>query len=100
MEHSTHYVLELQLREDRKQWYVYAQGISPLFYKLKGVKHFRIYRQWLENTEYKKKEITWCLVAFQQIFRRQRALKKAVIKHLFKLQTGEITFHQLRLRYL
>ena len=100
MVHSTHYILELQLQEDKKQWYVYTQGISPLFYRLEGVKHFRIYRQWLENTVFKKKEMTWCLLAFQQLFRRKRQFKKAVMKHLFKLQTGEVTFQQLRLKYL
>jgi hypothetical protein len=94
MEHN-HYILELQLRDDKKKWYVFAQGISPLFYRLEGVQHFRIYRQYLVNHEFQKRDLTWSFVKFQQVFRRRLQLKKLVWKHLKQLETGEVTFQQL-----
>lgn len=94
MEHK-HYILELQLKDDKKKWYVFAQGISPLFYRLEGVKHFRIYRQILVNHEFQKQDLTWRFVKFQQAVRQYFQLKKLVIKHLRQLETGDITFSQL-----
>jgi hypothetical protein len=95
MQHSRHYLLELQLKEDKKKWYIFAQGISPLFYRLEGIQHFRIYKQWVENNEFEKKNLTWSFVRFQQLYRRHFQLKKLVFKHLRHLETGEVTFQDL-----
>jgi hypothetical protein len=95
MQHSTHYILELQLHNDRKSWYVYAQGISPLFYNLKGIQHFRIYKQWIQNNEFQKKEITWRLLDFQIRWKRWIQFKKRVIRNLRSLESGEVTWGQL-----
>jgi hypothetical protein len=95
MAHSIHYILELQLKEDKKKWYVFAQGISPLFYRLEGMQYFSIYKQWVENTEFEKKNLTWKFVRFQQLYKRRIQLKKLVLKHLRKLETGEVTFQEL-----
>ncbi len=65
-QHSFHYILKLQLKEDKKTWYVFAQGISPLFYRFEGIQHFRIYKQWVENEEFKKKDLTWKFIHFQE----------------------------------
>lgn len=92
---SEHYILELRLKEDKKKWYIFAQGISPLFYRLEGIQHFRIFKQWLHETEFQKKDITWRFLQFQRIFRRQNQLRLLAIKHLRKLETGELTFSQL-----
>ena len=93
--HSQHYLLELQLKEDKKKWYIFAQGISPLFYRLEGIQHFRIYKQWVENNEFEKKNLTWKFVRFQQFYRRRLQLKKLVVKHLRHLETREVTFQDL-----
>ena len=95
MQHSLHYVLELQLKEDKKKWYVFAQGISPLFYRFEGIQFFRIYSQWVEDNEFKRKNLTWNFVRFQKLYRSRIQLKKRVIKHRRKLETGEIAFSQL-----
>lgn len=95
MQHSLHYVLELQLKEDKKKWYVFAQGISPLFYRFEGIQFFRIYSQWVEDNEFKRKNLTWNFVRFQKLYRSRIQLKKLVIKHRRKLETGEIAFSQL-----
>lgn len=92
---SQHYVLELQLKEDKKKWYIFAQGISPLFYRLEGIRHFRILKQWIHETEFQKKELTWRFLQFQRIFRRRNQLRKLVIKNLRKLETGQLSFSQL-----
>lgn len=94
MEHK-HYMLELRLQEDKRKWYVFAQGISPLFYRLEGIQHFRIYRETLVNRQFQKQDITWRFLQFQRIFRRRLQLKKLVWKHLRFLETGEVTFSQL-----
>ena len=93
--HSTHYILELQLLDDKKKWYVYAQGISPLFYNLKGIQHFHILKQWVEENTFIKKDITWRLVDFQMRWRRWNKFKKTVFQNLRKLETGEVTWSQL-----
>ena len=92
---SEHYVLELRLKEDKKKWYVFAQGISPLFYRLDEIRHFRIYKQWVHETEFQKKDITFRFLQFQRIFRRWNQLRLLTIKNLRKLETGELTFLQL-----
>ena len=95
MVHSVHYILELQLLEDKKKWYVFAQGISPLFYRLEGIKYFRIYKQWIDTTEFQKKNLTWKFVRFQQSIKERYRLKKRFFKHLRCIETGEVTFQQL-----
>lgn len=95
MRHSLVYGLELQLKDDKKKWYVFAQGISPLFYRLEGLQHFRIYSQWIENFEFKRNNLTWAFLVFQQTVRRRLKLKTRVLKNLRKLETGEVTFAQL-----
>ena len=90
MDHK-HYLLELRLKEDKKKWYVFAQGISPLFYRLEGIQYFRIYRETLVNHEFQKKDLTWRFLQFQRVFRRHLQLKKLLIKHLKQLETGEVT---------
>lgn len=92
---SQHYVLELQLKEDKKKWYVFTQGISPLFYRLEGIRHFRILKQWVHETEFQKKELTWRFLQFQRIFRRRNQLRKLVIKHFRSIETGQLSFLQL-----
>lgn len=92
MIHSQHYVLELQLKEDKKKWYVFAQGISPLFYRLEGIQYFRIFKQWVENDEYQKTNLTWKFMRFQQLCKHIFALKKWTIKNLRRLETGEVHF--------
>ena len=94
-EHSDHYVLELQLKEDKKKWYVFAQGISPLFYRLEGIRYFRILKQWVHNNEWKKKNLTGRFCEFQRLYRRRIQLKKLVWKNLQKLETGQVTLHHL-----
>ena len=94
--HSFHYILELQLQEDKKKWYVFAQGISPLFYRLEGVQHFRIYKQWVIGAEYEKKNLTWKFIHFQQCIKRRYKLKKLVIQNLRYLETFQLTFPQLQ----
>jgi hypothetical protein len=95
MEHSHHYMLELQLKDDKKKWYVFAQGISPLFYRLEGIQHFRIYKQWLVNSKWERKPLTGRFSQFQRVYRRYLQIKKLVQKNLRLLETGEVTFHQL-----
>jgi hypothetical protein len=95
MQHSQHYLLELQLKEDKKKWYIFAQGISPLFYRLEGIQHFRIYKQWVEENEFVKKNLTWTFIHFQRFWRLRLRMKKLVIKHLRNLETGEVTFQDL-----
>jgi hypothetical protein len=94
MEHK-HYMLELRLKEDKKKWYIFAQGISPLFYRLEGIQHFRIYRETLVDNHFQKQDLTWRFLQFQRVFRRQLHLKKLVSKHLRSLETGHVTFSQL-----
>jgi len=94
-EHSEYYALEIKLQGDKKKWYVFAQGISPLFYKLEDLQFFKIYKQWFSGGEFQKKDLTWRFLQFQRIYRRRLKLKKLVIKNLRKLQTGEATFSQL-----
>lgn len=93
--HSTHYILELQLKDDKKKWYVYAQGISPLFYNLQGIQSFQLYKQWMEGTEFKKQRITYRLLRFQQRFRERLRLKNLALKHLRQLETGEVQWSTL-----
>ena len=93
--HSIHYLLELQLKEDKKKWYIFAQGISPLFYRLEGIQHFRIYKQWVHDTNFEKKNLTWIFIRFQQAIKQRYRLKKRVIKNWRKLETGEVTFQQV-----
>ena len=93
--HSEHFVLELQLKEDKKKWYVFAQGISPLFYNLQGIRHFRILKQFVDEMEFKKKDITWRFLQFQRMFRKQNQLRKLVFKNLRTLEIGQISFSQL-----
>lgn len=95
MEHSEYYALEIKLQGDKKKWYVFAQGISPLFYNLEDLQFFKIYKQWVVEGEFQKKDLTWRFLQFQRLYRRRLKLKKLVIKNLRKLQTGEITFSQL-----
>ncbi len=97
MSHSQHYVLELQLEEDKKKWYVFAQGISPLFYNLKRIQHFRIYKQWVENQEFQKQDITYRFYRFQQHYRRWKQLKKEYIRAYLRgdLERGLITMSHL-----
>lgn len=95
MEHSEYYSLELQLQQDKRKWYVFAQGISPLFYNFEGLQHFRIYKQTVVEHEFQKKDLTWKFIRFQQFYKRRLRLKKLVIRNLRKLQTGEVTFSQL-----
>ncbi len=94
MQHK-HYMLELRLQEDKKKWYVFAQGISPLFYRLEGIQHFRIYRETVVNHIFERYDLTGRFCQFQRIYRKRRQLKKLVIKHLRCLETGEVTFSQL-----
>jgi hypothetical protein len=96
--HSTQYLLELQLKEDKKKWYVFAQGISPLFYRLEGIRHFRIYKQWVEETDFHKQDITYRLLQFQQRVRQYLRMKKLWFRYWRKLETGEVTFQQLSYR--
>ena len=86
-------MLELQLKEDKKKWYVFAQGISPLFYRLEGIQHFRIYKQWVENDRFEKSNLTWKFTRFQQLCKQVFALKKWTIQNLRKLETGEVKFN-------
>jgi hypothetical protein len=98
MEHSHHFMLEFRLKEDKKKWYVYGQGISPLNYRLEGIKHFRIYKQFVVNLHIEKQDITWRFLQFQLFYRRRLQLRKLLWKNLRKLETGEVTFHQLASR--
>ncbi len=95
MNPSIHYMLELRLKEDKKKWYVFAQGISPLFYRLDGIQHFRIYRERVVNFQFQKEDITWRFLQFQRIFRRYLQLKRLIRKHLRKMETGEVTLSYL-----
>jgi hypothetical protein len=95
-EHSDHYILELQLKDDKKKWYAFTQGISPLFYRIEqGVQHFRIYKKWISDTKWKQKDLTWRFSQFQQLYRKRLQLKKLIWKNLRLLETGEVTFQQL-----
>lgn len=94
LQHSEHYMLELQLQHDKKKWYVFAQGISPLFYRLENLQHFRITKQWIDSHTVQLKSITWTFLRFQQFVRRRYRLKKFVVKHLRQLETGTLPFHQ------
>ena len=93
--HSVHYILELQLKEDKKKWYIFAQGISPLFYRLEGIQHFRILKQWVTTPEFEKKDLTWKFIRFQQFLKQQFALKKLVRQQVRRLETGEVQFSEL-----
>ncbi len=95
MAHSTHFILELQLKEDKKKWYVFAQGISPLFYRFEGVKYFRILKQWVDNNEFQKQDLTWTFIRFQQVLKQRILLKKLVLRNLRQLETGEVQFSHL-----
>lgn len=95
--HSVYYVLELQLKQDKRKWYVFAQGISPLFYNLEGIQHFRIYKKWFQDAEFQKKDITWRFIAFQQRYKRWRLIRKKIIQAFLRgqLERGEVTIQQL-----
>ena len=95
MEHSDHYILELQLKGDTRKWYVFAQGISPLFYRLEGIQYFRIAKKWVYNMKWEEKSLTCRFLQFQRLYRRRLQLKKLVWKNLRTLETGEVTFQQL-----
>lgn len=94
MEHK-HYFLELKLQDDKKKWYIFAQGISPLFYRFEGIQHFRIYRETVVNYSFLKQDLTWRFHQFQRFYRKRLQLKKLVLKHLRELETGEVAFSQL-----
>lgn len=98
MEHSEYYSLEIKLQGDKKKWYIFAQGISPLFYNFEGLQYFRIYKQTVVEHEFQKKDLTWKFIRFQQFYKQRVKLKKLVIQNLRKLQTGEVTLSQLETR--
>lgn len=90
--HSIHYLLELQLKDDKKKWYVFSQGISPYFYKMEGAQSFRIYKRWVENHEFQQKDVTGRYLQLQRWIRQRIFLKKQAIKYLRKMETGEVSF--------
>lgn len=93
LSHSTHYILELRLKEDKKKWYVYAQGISPLLYNFEGIQSICIFKQWVEGTDFQKENITYRLLQFQQRVRERIRLKKLWFRYWRQLETGEVTWN-------
>lgn len=93
--HSPHYVLELRLKEDKKKWYVYAQGISPLLYNFQGIQSFQIFKQWVQGTDFQKQNITYRLLQFQQCVRDRIRMKKLWFRYWRQLEIGEVTWQSL-----
>jgi hypothetical protein len=88
-------MIEIQLKDDKKKWYVYSQGISPLFYRFEGIQSFRIYKRWIENHEFQQKDITGNFLKFQRVLRQRIFLKQQAIKYLRKMETGEVLFSSI-----